>query len=373
MNSQVSNSPWIGGRDFDIVFFFGSSLFAMLLGIFFIAHPQWLAFGVWMSLLFSEGPHLVATWQRTYMDPAERQRSGKLLIAAFWTFGFCFALWGISVVFHLKEAILLLVGLATLWSWYHQLRQNYGVMSIYEAKTKTPHKYWQFDKYFFHAFMWIVLGASALTLPVDKTLLKFSATPTLHALAIAVYVLMTAMLLAYFYSLWKRHREGESLLPAAFVLFSVICLYSFIMFLFGYFEPVLPAPKDDEQLVLGMTMLGLLVHGIQYLGVCIATNRKRYADLKNRSFSAKLGRHPVWFYLFLVTVSLLYIALNGARGAVPGWAIFNETSNTGTFFLAIYWSFFFHHYFLDQFIWRIKKDDSYRQELSLTPVGRAVS
>jgi hypothetical protein len=57
--------------------------------------------------------------------------------------------------------------------------------------------------------------------------------------------------------------------------------------------------------------------------------------------------------------------VNLARGVSP-WASLTEPGSAGArLFLALYWGVFFHHYFLDQKIWRPHADRVVRAELGL--------
>mgnify|MGYP001573095527 CR=1 FL=1 len=42
---------------------------------------------------------------------------------------------------------------------------------------------------------------------------------------------------------------------------------------------------------------------------------------------------------------------------------FPETSDAARLFMAFYWGIFFHHYYLDQKIWRFQADGALRREL----------
>src|SRR5688572_27406073 len=128
----MSARRWIGGRSWDLAFFFGSSAAAVALGLLVVAAPALLVPLWWLWIAAVDGPHLAATWARTYLDPAERRRRRVLLVA--------------SLLWILPGPAALLVGRATgttiawdlflalalFWSWHHNVRQHYGVMAIYE-------------------------------------------------------------------------------------------------------------------------------------------------------------------------------------------------------------------------------------------------
>jgi hypothetical protein len=100
------------------------------------------------------------------------------------------------------------------------------------------------------------------------------------------------------------------------------------------------------------------VHGLQYLGVVFAANRRREAAVSRRY-------RPLLVYAALVGASALYMLVNLARGASPWGALAAPGSLGASLFLAFYWGLFFHHYYLDQKIWRPHADRVVRAELGL--------
>ena len=72
--------------------------------------------------------------------------------------------------------------------------------------------------------------------------------------------------------------------------------------------------------------------------------------------------------------ALLYVAINAIRDGVPGVPLFLEPGSDGARLgLGVYWGVFFHHYYLDQHIWRPSGDPALRVELGLDSVAeRAV-
>jgi hypothetical protein len=150
-----------------------------------------------------------------------------------------------------------------------------------------------------------------------------------------------------------------------FALLPVLGVVCFSLFVVGAFEPVLAHPANKEQIFLAATLVGGLVHGLQYIGIVTAANRRRYAADTRAAFAVRVGRAPLAAYGVLAAISLVYVLLNAARASMPGLAILPEQSEWARFFVALYWGLFFQHYYLDRKIWRIGSDPRLRQELNL--------
>ena len=140
---------------------------------------------------------------------------------------------------------------------------------------------------------------------------------------------------------------------------------AFAYFVLGHFEPLYPNASDPEQFFLAVTLAVGLLHSVQYLAIVFVVNQRRHAV--GETWVARMSRQPGRFYLFFVVGSLLYVALLASRGNSPGFNLFALNSDAARLFLALYWGVFFHHYYLDQKLWRPHLDPQLRFELGLSP------
>lgn len=359
-------SAWIGSKRFDLAFFFGSSLFAVAVGGLALAVPSLTIPLWWGFIVLIDGPHLMATIGRTYLDPRERRRRGPLL---WWSL--LFVLSGVAVLgaaraagsMWMFEAYLFV---AMMWAWHHGVRQHYGIMSVYERYDGAAPAARTLDARYLHGVLWVMFGIFLLAHPANRAYADMS--PELGTLdRIGVGLMIAAVAIAtviYALSIARRARRGESTRPGLFVLFPVVTMTAFSLFLMGWAEPLVPAPETPEQFFLASGLVGGIVHGLQYIGIVSATNRRRYADAEP-SLAARIGRSPGTGYLVLVALASGYVVLNAARGAVPDLALLPSQSEAGMAFLALYWGVFFHHYYIDQHIWHPGRDPSLRVELGM--------
>jgi hypothetical protein len=65
--------------------------------------------------------------------------------------------------------------------------------------------------------------------------------------------------------------------------------------------------------------------------------------------------------------SILYMLLNLLRGVSPVGSLLLEASVPAQTALALYWGLFFHHYYLDQKIWRVRRSPSLQREFGMEP------
>jgi hypothetical protein len=362
-------SKWIGSKSFDLAFFFGSSLFAVGVGGLVLAVPSLTIPMWWAFIVLIDGPHLMATLGRTYLDPRERSQRGPLLwwslllvasgVAALGLARTANAMW-------LFDAYLLF---AMMWAWHHAVRQHYGIMSVYSRYDGTETSLRRFDSMYLHGVLWAMFAIFLFAHPANREIGDMPAQmSTLDEVGVGMMIAAVALAtLVYVASIIRRARRGVPIRPALFVLFPVVTMTAFSLFLVGWAEPLVPAPENPEQFFLASGLVGGIVHGLQYIGIVSATNRRRYRDAEP-SLAARIGRSPGTGYMALVALASGYVVLNAARGAVPDLALMPSDSDAAMIFLALYWGVFFHHYYLDQHIWHPGRDPSLRIELGLDSV-----
>lgn len=363
---QETDIGWIGGKRFDLVFFFGSGLIAVAVGAFALAVPAIVVPLFWSFLVFVEGPHLVATWARTYLDASERRRRARLLVGSLaWLLPGIFV-WIAAHALHTRAPIDLFLLFATLWSFHHAIRQLYGVLAIYHHHAKSDLTARKYDRYLLHGALWMAFGLFSLGHPHNRTLFGLPREFPTWLSTTAIGLLVTLGVVIVVYGFVRRFRfPKENIRPLLFLLGPAIGLECYAMFVVGVFEPLVPRPEDPEQAFLTTTVVGGIVHGMNYLGIIAIVGQRRHRQNTDGSFAAYLGKRPFVAYLFFVLISLGYLALNAARGVLPGVVVFERQSLAADLCLVMFWGIFFHHYYLDQHIWHVRSDENLRFELGL--------
>eukprot|EP00999_Lentomonas_sp_LEN2_P001740 NODE_283_length_1730_cov_56.125390_g254_i0.p1 GENE.NODE_283_length_1730_cov_56.125390_g254_i0~~NODE_283_length_1730_cov_56.125390_g254_i0.p1 ORF type:complete len:365 (+),score=-11.75 NODE_283_length_1730_cov_56.125390_g254_i0:379-1473(+) len=360
------HNGWIASRNYDLTFFFFPSLLAILAGALAIANPGLVALLWWLSVSLIEGPHIVATFTRTYLDSNERKERRLLLLSSLLLFVPGIIFWYVSIYTSSNAVFELFLGIAAIWSFYHGIRQHYGVMCIYHRTNNTPKKYRQVDAFYIYAMLYSFIVLPLLLHKAHHEMLGFTEPipKWVYYTGTGGTTLVILITLFYITTIFQRSRENISVKPAIFVLFPTVGLGASMVFFFGFYEPIFPNPVHPEQVFLVIAFMSVISHGFEYLGVVFITNKKRYQNEKN-SFLGYIGRKPFIAYAAFVGVSGILFLLNIARGNAPDLYIFDVNSSTAQLFLAIYWGVFFHHYYLDQKIWRMSKNKKLREELEL--------
>jgi hypothetical protein len=244
------------------------------------------------------------------------------------------------------------------------VRQHYGILSIYARHARTERRLFRIDNLAMQGLMWGGYGLFLLGNPFSRAALRLprDAVGLERQALIALAALLAAALVAYAAHVAWRVAQRRAARPALFALLQT-AVVGFAMFAVGAFEPLYPRARDPEEAFLGVVLVGGIGHSFQYLGIIGATNRRRFAGRPGRL--ARLLASPARSYLVLAVGGLGYVALIAARGVSPGVALVPLGSDLGRLFLSIYWGLFFHHYYLDQKIWRPHLDPALRAELNL--------
>lgn len=366
----TTTKPWIESARWDLGFFFGGSVLALVVGALAVWHPP-LVIGLWWAwLLLLDGPHLAATLWRTALDPDARRRWTPLnLQALLWLLPGVVALVLASTTGEYAIFDLFLL-FATLWSVHHGIRQHFGVMSLYAWHAKTSALMRHIDRWFLHGWLWLTFVVFLMAHPMNRQILGIPAqlTNAIQSGAWALGALGVVSFLLYSATLWWRHRRGEGLMPALFVMLPVCGLQAVAYLWIGAHEPLMDSPRDPEHYFLALAAMSGIVHSIEYFGIVLSASRRRAAITHpNTTATTKRLLSNGWLaYGAWVGLSLVYFFILAARSTGPTFALFDPSTDKARFFLAIYWGIFFHHYYVDQKIWRPSQDPELRAELGLS-------
>jgi hypothetical protein len=368
MSADATRPPlqWIGGRAFDLTFFFGSSVFAVAVAALVMAHPVLVVPLWWAWIFLVDGPHLFATLLRTYLDPEEWSRHRRLFWGSLLWISPGFVAFAATKVSGNRMPYDLFLLFASLWAYHHAVRQHWGILAVYERLARAAPAWRRWDLVFVHAVPWGMYGLFLLTLPFNRTTLLLPAelTSVERAAASAAVAVLAVWVFVHGVTLALRWRADKDIRPAVFALGPVVVTLAFGFFVVGPAEPLVPHPLDPEQFFLTTGFVGGFVHGVHYLAMVASTNRRRHGQSAAQHLAARLGRAPLAAYAFLLGLALVYVAINLLRGNAPG-SVLPLESDGARLTLALYWGLFFHHYYLDQKIWKPSHDVALRAELGL--------
>src|SRR5216110_1139496 len=165
-------APWIVGPRYDLLWFFGGALASLgVLALHFVARVPIVVL-YWTWLLGFDGPHIAAAFTRTYADRDEwRTRRGALVLSLL-----LFAMGPAFLVLNLAtgtpEPFQLFLGIATFYGYYHVVRQHYGFLALYKAKSRDVDRLdFQIDRAFLYVTCWAPYVYFLLTHPRARALL----------------------------------------------------------------------------------------------------------------------------------------------------------------------------------------------------------
>ncbi|MBI4348678.1 MAG: hypothetical protein HY553_17705 [Elusimicrobia bacterium] len=358
---------WIAGRGYDLAFFFLPSALAAAAGAACLWRPGLVAPLWWLWVWLIEGPHLFATYSRLFLDERELREKRRLVALTPVVIGGVLLVWAAWAATGSPVPFEALLAAAAAASYYHGARQHYGIMSLYHRYAASGPRERAVDYWYLHVTLAALFAIPLFTLAANRRVLGMTdALPP--GLSWGASAAQTALLL---YTLWyaaeilRRRREGLSIKPPLFALGPVGGLAVVSVFWIGPREPLYAAPMNNEQLFLVVTLMGGIFHGVEYLGIALLLDRRRHERAEGPGLWARVARRPALAYAAFVALSLGYVALNAARGQAPGLSLFEPEGGPAKFFLAFYWAVFFHHYWIDQNIWRVQSDARLREELLL--------
>jgi hypothetical protein len=335
-----TRSRWIVSPRFDLAVFI---LSAAVTAIPWIAvdhlhvHPFYILAAVAVS---ANGPHLVSTWTRVYLDGSERWRRP---IAYFVVPGLL-AAFVLTVILVDGASTSWLRTILFYWAAWHFMAQCWGLLRIYQRK---------------HG---VAETRGAL---VEKALLFGGCSwCVLHRLFTGPWTLFGGWVFHPSPPAWLVNGTGAAVATLAiFDLGRRIVEWrrgsrvdlqrpAFILSSVGAFAVPFLVIRDGTAAFAAAAAW----HAIQYLGIVWFYNRNRYREgldsrAKMVSFVSQPRRAPLYFALLLALAGAAYLALLGAARATVG-----TSWDFGAWSLFVWTSLTFGHYWLDGVIWKLRKD-----------------
>src|ERR1044072_8641779 len=348
---------WIINRKDDLIWFIGSVITSYA---FLAANLMLVKLGIsvmimtWIWALGFDGPHVFGTISRTYADSQERRKRAKLYYGSLLLFAV-----GPLMLLADQLAGANLLGpifffLASMWAYYHLVKQHYGFMILYKKKNGDLA---EIDNLIDRAF--ILLG---MTYPFVRFLThSYAARERLDAIGVPVesgpawwaetFVFSAFLIsLALFVGrqaqrLYKREPVNA---PKLLLLAACLPMHWIVLRLL---EPVQPAGAGALAAVATLT----IYHNIQYHRIIWFHNRNKYSREGAARFgAASIISKNVWTY---IGFALLF----GAAYHIPHYTIVKPDS----FWMAFIWGGAFIHYYLDSKIWGVRRDTQLNKNLHM--------
>ena len=292
----------------------------------------------------SNGPHLVSTWTRVYLDPRE-WRSRKIstvvvplcIFVAVLILNWQLALYGPRV---LNSTILY-------WATWHFVAQNWGILRIYQRKSGEPVTSWamKLEKPLLLLIVLFCLSHRLYTGPrvLFGVEIFYPVLPRALVLGLLapIFVILGALL-------FSRLKERNAPWAKASWLRLVFIGCSFL----GFFVPFQLITSDDTSAFAAAACW----HGFQYLGMMRHYNLNAWKggvsnDAKLISWLSQPGwtRGFLYWALLMCLAGAVYVVVF-ALSLVTSW-------NFYTWAGVIWVSLTLSHYWIDGVIWKLRRPE----------------
>lgn len=313
---------WIISQREDLTWFIGSALAGYLaIALMWAGFPLIPLQAVWFFGI--DGPHVLATFTRTYADRAERKKLGWFLwiVVPLLLIGPAVAVTGHAAAFFM---------VAFVWQQFHVVKQHFGFVMLYKAKNRERN---DLDR---KIDRWFLLGSlfAPMTLFLTKVL-HVGEGAWVGRVIVGVWTFLLAAWLIR--QAVKLHKREQMNWPKIGLIAAVVPLQWLAM---AYGARFGPAGALQASIPLG------LFHGLQYHRLMWFHNRNRYSgpEAEERNgLAAKLAKN-VSIYL-TVAIGLQFLLTFMPQVLFPGQVV-----------QAAVWGFAFTHYLLDAKIWRVRSD-----------------
>jgi hypothetical protein len=352
---ELVSLGWMISQKDDLIWFIGSVLSSYVLLFANLKFGVGLSILVWIWALGFDGPHVFATISRTYADRDEMQRRRKLFLGSLlwfllgptlvvlgWLNFLGTSLWGPAFFVF-----------ASLWAYYHLVKQHYGFMILYKKKNQDLA---EFDNLIDRAFLFLGMTypllhfiqhgiAGQQRLPFAKDSLTFS-----WFTSIVLFGFLVSAILFVVRQAQRLYQRQPINLPKLLLLAACLPVHWIVIRLL---EPV---EHGDIALVAMLT----IYHNIQYHRIVWFHNRNKYKPENNFGVASFISKN-LWRYAVLAF-------LFGAFYHIPNRAEWFTPGGIGAAFI---WGGAFIHYYLDSKIWRVRSDKKLNENLKMAEPASA--
>lgn len=357
--------PWIIDATQDRFFVFGGVLASIALTIGILVTGKLTAWW-WIWILVLDGPHIFATIARTYLDPEEWRTRRRLLLGSLLWLLVGPACLLIAAIAGSALPITLFFTAASLWAWWHVLRQHLGFVALYRragGENDPGDDTW--DRAALYTGTIAPFIAFALEHPEARSMLGLTGTPTWENSVAAVLWGGTALVLVgWGLRMAAARRAGRNISGVKIAYLALVL---------GWTAVVLSPPIANRLPIGGITVAVTAWHNVQYHALVWYYKQNRYrTNAAQHGLAARIGQHFAVYALAGIAFTLAYRLPNCAFGSAPGCVASDAPLFAGLALpvigQAIFWGIALHHYFVDQYIWRPSRDGKLRDDLKIATV-----
>ncbi len=358
MTSTTASPLWIKSPAFDLSFIFGGAVFTLLLALICYVAPWSIPFFFWMWVFGFEGSHFWATYSRTYFDSKFLSENRNVLTGSLLFFLFPLAAVLLSRQTGDNFYQNLYAFFIFTWSLYHNTRQHFGFVQIYNKKAGA-------DETTRETYRWVLYLVTYA--PMSHFFLSYKLKAEMAGGYALVSAIPWVLLLPYALSglslvtllfLAKRTLSERKASPVAALYVGLCWIFYNVMF-FGVarLEPLSLAPENFAQTLMVVSIMNSLFHNIQYHAIVWHYSRQRYSGETGAGVFGAAQRINSRFPTYVMAAlafSSLFSLIFWARGEIRLFGALGDGS-WGTLAYVLYFGIVGHHFYLDQKIWRVGK------------------
>lgn len=348
---RVVSDGWIINRRDDLVWFIGSVVVSYAFLFANLALGVSLAILTWIWALGFDGPHVFGTVSRTYADREERKNRARLLYGSLLLFllGPLMVLAGRAEMLGTNAWGPVFFAFASLWAYYHLVKQHYGFMILYKKKNDDLG---ELDNLIDRAF--ILLGMTYPLLhfiansPAAANRFPFSTTggPFLWLTNLVLFGFVVSLIMLVARQAQRLYLGQPVNLPKLVLLAAAVPMHWIVLRLLE------PSPQGALASVATLT----IYHNIQYHRIIWFHNKNKYGREGAPDYgAASTISKTFWRYFGFAFVF-------GAAYHVPHYTIIAPDGMA----MAFIWGGAFIHYYLDSKIWRVRRDTKLNENLRMT-------
>ncbi len=362
-------AAWLVSPRYDLTWIIGGGVASLVVGLLCCWHPPLLLPLFWAWLVLLDGSHLWATYSRTYADPAFWRDQLPLALGSLWVFAPPVVAVVLTWFSDSPRPVELFLLLAQLWVYHHIVRQHDGVVSLYDRKAGISATQHQWQAWSLRVALWALYALFVVGHPLNRAVIglaPFQADAWSDRLLLLVPVLaVLASLAAVLVVLVQRRRAGVTTsLPAAMLIALCVAVHGLAYTVIAHLGPQLPGAQTSLQQFLLVVMVLCVFHNVQYHGIVWRfLDRRLGADHPASGLTGWLsrgfGRYAILGGLFGVG----YVALAGATTRYPNLDGSIPAPHLVPVAFCLLWGVLFHHYYLDQRIWRPSISPAVRRAL----------
>ncbi|RJS18494.1 hypothetical protein DRW03_25600 [Corallococcus sp. H22C18031201] len=322
----------------------------------------------WLWVLALDGPHVFATLSRTYLDAREWRTRGRLLWSSLGWFLAGPLAFVLSGVVGNRGPFVVFLSLAALWAYWHVVRQHSGILALYQRKGgETDARERRLDSVTLYVGLLAPFVAFLLTHAGARRRLGLAGPPTWEVgVAWGCLGAVLAVVLAQGgWQVW-RWRTGRGVHgPKVLMLAAALGLTAVV------FWPSISARMDFVMFAVAVTAF----HNVQYHGIVWFYHRNRYhapgVEPATYGLAPRVSQRFVLYAACGVAFTLVYRGLGCGLGVHPGCGEFDAHLplvaglTLRDFMEGAIWGVALHHYYLDQHIWRVRRDEGLSRDLKL--------